>query len=122
MTTLADAIAALQDAVSGAVPGDEAEVRDAVDQAAFTDPAVVAVPGERSIRYVSVSPIEPTSVEELEGILGPASRLPRNPSGGSRTVMFGDTLPGEGESGATVLAEVDEDDRVGRIVIRADAF
>ena len=122
MTRLADAIATLRDAVGGSAPADETAVADAIDDHAFNDPEVVFAPGEGSLAHVSVTPIEPTTVEDLEGILGPARRLPRDPSGGSRTVMFGDTLPSEGESGATVLAEVDEDDLVGRIIIRADAF
>lgn len=122
MTTLADAIEALRSAVSEAASGDRATVGDAVDAATFEEPEIVTVPGRGSIDHVSVKPAEPTTVEMLEGILGPARRLPRRPAGGSRTVLFGDTLPGEGESGATVLAEIDEDDHVSRLIVRADAF
>ena len=122
MTTLARAIQALRDAVAGSESGDRAEVGNAIDGAAFRDPEIVTVPGEQTLAHVSVTPIEPTTVQELETSLGPARRLPRDPSGGMRTVMFLDTLPGDGESGATVLAEADEDDRVSRIIIRADTF
>jgi hypothetical protein len=122
MTTIAEAIEALRHAVSEAASGERAAIGDAIDRAAFKDAAIVAVPGDDTIGHVSVTPSELTTVEQLEGILGPARRLPRNPSGGLRTVLFGDTLPGDGEAGATVLAEVDEEGRVRRLIVRADAF
>jgi hypothetical protein len=121
MTKLAEAIDALRSAVSGSKSADRTTVRAAVDADAFEDPEIVAVPGERALAHVSVRPAEPITVADLEKILGPGRRLPREPSGG-RTVMFTDTLPGDGESGATVLAEVDEDGRVNRLIIRADTF
>lgn len=121
MTTLTDAIEALRAAVSGSESADRETIVAALDAGVFEDPEIVAVPGERTLAHVSVRPAEPTSVADLEEILGPARRLPREPSGG-RTVMFTDTLPGEGESGATVLAEVDEDDRVSLLIVRADTF
>jgi hypothetical protein len=46
----------------------------------------------------------------------------RLPPGGGRTAIFGDTLPEVGESGATSFAEVDEDGRARRLIVRADAF
>ena len=122
MTTLADAIAALRSAVSRPDAADRAAVRDAVDRSVFSDPDVVTVPGEETIAHVAVTPIRSATIAKLERILGPAHRLPRGPSGGARTVMFRDTLPDEGEAGATVLAEVDDDGRVSRLIIRADTF
>jgi hypothetical protein len=122
VTTLAEAIEALRGAVSEAASGEEVAVGDAIDAAAFKDPEIVTVPGDRTIGHVNVTPIASTTLDELEAILGPGRRLPRNPSGGPGTVMFIDTLPGEGESGATVLAEVDVDGRVRRLTVRADAF
>lgn len=122
MTTLADAIEVLRRAVSTAESGDRADIADAVDMPVFKDPDIVERPGERAIDHISVAPAEPTTVDELEAVLGPARRLPRSPSGGRRTVIFGQTVPGEGESGATVLAEVDEEGHVRRLIVRADAF
>lgn len=85
------------------------------------DPAVL-----RDLRVehgtATATPAVPVAVADLEKILGAARRLPRNPSGGDRTVLFIGTVPAEGESGATVLAEIDDDDRVRRVIVRADAF
>jgi hypothetical protein len=122
VTALANGIETLRRVVSETASGDHAQLDDAIDLAVFQDPEVVSRPGADAIDHVSVTPAEPTTVEDLEGILGPARRLPRNPSGGSRTVIFGETVPDEGESGATVLAEVDEEGRVSRLIVRADTF
>jgi hypothetical protein len=119
---LEKAIDALRSAVSGPESDDRDTVRDAVDAEVFEDTDVVAVPGERTIAHVSVRPAKRITVDDLEEILGRAHGLPREPSGGDRTVMFTDTLPREGESGATVLAEVDEGGRVSRLIVRADTF
>jgi hypothetical protein len=69
-----------------------------------------------------VSPTEAVRVADLEALLGPARELPRGPAIGSpRTVLFERTLPEEGSAGGTVLAETD-DDRVTRLIVRADRF
>jgi hypothetical protein len=122
MTQLGDAIEALRAAVAAGGTGDRAAVADAVDAGPFEEPEIVVVPGEGTIDHVIVRPVERVTVEELEAVLGPASPLPLEPSGGAPSVLFGDTLPGEGESGATVLAEVDDDGRIDRLIVRADAF
>ncbi len=122
MTAIGEAIEALRAAVSAGASGDRAAVGTAIEGGAFADPDIVAGNGGHGIDHVSVRPAEPTTVAQLEAILGPARRLPRSPSGGLRTVLFGETLPAEGEAGATVLAEIDEDDEVSRLIVRADAF
>jgi hypothetical protein len=122
VTALANGIETLRRVVSETASGDHAQLDDAIDLAVFQDPEVVSRPGADAIDHVSVTPAEPTTVEDLEGILGPARRLPRNPSSGSRTVIFEETVPDEGESGATVLAEVDQEGRVSRLIVRADTF
>ena len=79
------------------------------------------MPGGYSLDHVKVVPAEPLRVTDLEAILGPARRLPRAPSPGhARTVLFEQTVPEEGSAGATVLAEVDDEDRVSRVIVRAD--
>ena len=46
---------------------------------------------------------------------------PRSPGiGQPLTVLFEQTVPEEGSTGATVLAEVDDEDRVARLIVRAD--
>jgi hypothetical protein len=118
-----DIVAALE-ALRDAVAGGE---RDAVDRAAadeaFTSADVAAVPGGDEPAHVSVAPAGELTVDQLEELLGPARRLPRSPAIGSpRTVLFERTMPEEGSAGATVLAEVDDDDRVSRLIVRADRF
>jgi hypothetical protein len=122
VTTLADAIEALRRAVTAAGSGNRADVADAVEDPAFKDPDIVEGPGECAIDHISVALAEPTTIDALEGLLGPARRLPRSPSGDRRTVIFGQTVPEDGESGATILAEVDEEGHVSRLIVRADAF
>jgi hypothetical protein len=79
------------------------------------------VPGGHSLDHVKVVPAEPLRVTDLEAVLGPARRLPRAPSPGHpRTVLFEQTVPEDGCVGATVLAEVDDKDRVSRVIVRAD--
>jgi hypothetical protein len=111
VTTLADAIARLRDGVAAGGSGAPRSVADTV----FRDPHF-------EFGNATVTPIGSTTVGDLEEILGTARRLPRNPSGGDRTVLFVDTLPAEGGSGATVLAEIDDDDRVRRVIVRADSY
>ena len=85
MTAVADAIARLRDAVAAARGGALLLAADTVDTGVFRDPQVES-------GTVVVTPIGPATVSELEGFLGPARRLPRNPAGGDRTVLFVDTL------------------------------
>ncbi|MFC4554331.1 hypothetical protein [Georgenia faecalis] len=64
---------------------------------------------------------EPVDLAALAAALGPARALPTNPAGGRALVLFGETLPDEGERGVTVLAEVDGETAV-RLLLRPDAF
>ncbi len=113
MTGLADAIARLREAAGAGGPDGPLD-----SDGSWT--SFVRVEREPSV--VSAVPDEALTTGELEAILGAAKRLPRNPSGGARTVLFTDTLPADGESGATVLAEIDDDDRVLRLLIRPDSY
>ena len=102
MTTLEDTIEKLRKAVTAGTAGHRSDVSAALDAAVLTNPEIVTVPGEHRIDHVSASPAEQVTLDELEAILGSARRLPRRPSGGTRTVLFTGTMPGAGESGATV--------------------
>jgi hypothetical protein len=126
VSELTDAIEALRAAVAAAAGGSSDEsgdesVSEALETAAFASPEVVKVPGGYTLDHVKVIPADPVRIAELEAVLGPARRLPRAPSPGSaRTILFEQTVPEEGSAGATVLAEVDDDDRVSRLIVRAD--
>lgn len=115
MSALADAVDRLRSAVRQRMSGTEVDLAGGVDRSFFEHPNATA-------RALSVDPVVPTTVAELEDFLGGARRLPRNPSGGPVTVLFGDTMPAEGGADATVLAEVDDDDRVLRLIVRADSY
>ncbi len=69
---------------------------------------------------VVVTPAQPAEIAGLSGAFGAASPLPRRPSGGARTVLFRATLPADGESGVTVLAELDKRGRAARVLLRRD--
>jgi hypothetical protein len=126
VSDLSDALETLRAAVAAAATGSSDEsgdegVRGALETSAFDSPEVVSVPKGYSLDHVKVVPAEPLRVSDLEAVLGPARRLPRTPSPGhARTVLFEQTVPEEGSAGATVLAEVDDDDRVTRLIVRAD--
>jgi hypothetical protein len=124
MSELTDAIGGLRAAVTASArSGDETALAVALEAAAFGRSAVSRVPGEQTLDHVSVELTRPVALAELEGLLGPAHSLPRRPEGrAARSVLFADTLPAEGESGATVLGELDGDGRVARLIVRADAF
>lgn len=122
MTALATAVDGLCAAVRAAARGEEADVRAAAEQAAFVEVQVRSVPGEAILDHVVVRLADAVPLAELERLLGPGRFLPRRPSGGRRTALFDRTLPGEGESGATVLAEVDAEGLVHGLTVRADRF
>jgi hypothetical protein len=82
-------------------------------------PVAIARTGADGILTLDVA--EPVPLRTLEADLGPARALPSNPAGGRALALFGETLPAEGERGATVLAEVDGD-VVVRLLLRPDAF
>ena len=125
MTGLLDALETLRAAVSESAVGGVGRdaVTAALDTAAFRSAEVVTVPGEGSVDFVSVVPAGEVRLSDLEAVLGPASRLPLGPSiGEPASVQFDATVPGDGSAGATVLAEVDEEDLVTRLIVRADRF
>jgi len=69
---------------------------------------------------VVLTPARPAAIAGLAAVFGAAAPLPRRPSGGARTVIFRATLPPDGESGVTVLAELDERGRAARVLLRRD--
>src|SRR6187455_806887 len=101
MTAAADALDAIRAAVAAGAPS--SGVGAAIDADAFADAHIVVRPDGGEIDWVALRPVEPTTVADLEGTCGPAGALPRSPSDGGRTVLFRQTLPADGESGATVL-------------------
>ena len=121
MTSLAAAIDRLRDEVAAGLSGRGDALGLAVDRDHFRDPDVV-IGSDGSAEVVSVQPVASLTIDQLSDLLGTAKRLPRPPDGGPRTVLFADTLPGGGETAATVLAEIDADDRVSRLVVRADHY
>ena len=64
---------------------------------------------------------EPVAMAALETALGAARRLPRSGPGRPARWLFPDTLPPDGETGATVLAESEDDGAtVARILLRRE--
>lgn len=121
--SVGDALDALRGLVADAASGKEVDLHTALDSPEFEHADVSTVPGGESIDHVRVRLASAVPLAQLEDRFGPAKSLPRRPSGGStRTVMFESTLPGDGESGATVLAEVDDHGRASAVIVRADTF
>ncbi len=116
---LLHAIAALRDAVVSGVPDLPAGVRHDLSSAAVAAPSLARDEAGR-VSLVTVDVADPLALADLEAAYGSASRLPRRPSGGRRTVQFPATIPAEGETGATVLAQLDESGRAVRILVRRD--
>ena len=123
MTTAVEAIKALRATVTRATRADDEAMRAPSASAAFAAVEVVRVPGEASLGHVTVRLAEPVKLAELEAAFGPARRLPRRPEGGpARTVIFDATIPAENSAGATLLADVQGDDVVSRVVVRRDVL
>ena len=123
MSDLREAIEALRAAVGEAAGGAGEDggdrIAEALDSGAFAS-SEVATAGDGTPDNVSVEIAAPVRVSDLEPWLGPVRRLPRDPGiGRPRTVLFEQTVPKEGSAGATVLAEVDDEDRVARLIVRA---
>ncbi len=122
-TGLRAALAAVREAVAAHAAGEEADLGAALGRPEFGAATRSKVPGEDKLAHVTIELLSPVTIGELRSMLGAARTLPRRPEGGSgRTVIFEETLPADGESGASVLAEVDSADMVQRLVIRADSF
>jgi hypothetical protein len=119
MSELGDAIDALRSAVGGG-DQDPEMLRTAGSPVLAGHEVNLLTGGE--VDHVIVTPRGGVRLSELEKELGPARPLPRRPAGGTRTVLFDRTLPDEGTSGATVLAEVNDDGAVGRLIVRLDRY
>lgn len=123
MTDLKSALGDLRQAVAACAAGETADVAAAFDRPEFASTNRSDWPGQDRLAHVTVELAEPVTLADLEQVFGPARALPRRPEGGGgRTMIFDQTMPGDGESGATVLAEADEEGNVGRVTIRADSF
>lgn len=123
MTAVVDAVTALRAAVIAAAGADDEALRLRTVSPAFASAQVVRVPGERTLDHVTVQLAEPVGLPELEAAFGPGRELPLSPEGGSmRTLIFDATMPAVNSTGATLLAEVQEDGRVVRLVIRRDVL
>jgi hypothetical protein len=109
--------------VIAAAGADDEALRLRTVSPAFASAHVVRVPGERTLDHVTVQLAEPVGLPELEAAFGPGRELPLSPEGGSmRTLIFDATMPAVNSTGATLLAEVQEDGRVVRLVIRRDVL
>ncbi len=123
MTATVEAIFALCTSVSEATSAEEEALRGASTSPAFAVIEIVRIPGEVSLDHVAVQLAEPVRLPELEAAFGPGRKLPTRPDGGSmRTVIFDDTVPAEGSTGATLLADVQGSDLVVRLVVRRDVL
>ena len=123
MTAVVDAVTALRVAVIAAAGADDEALRVRTVSPAFASAQIVRVPGERTLDHVTVQLAEPVGLRELEAAFGPGRELPLSPEGGSmRTLIFDATMPAMNSTGATLLAEVQEDGLVVRLVIRRDVL
>jgi len=120
MTETTEAVEALRTAVAAAQDERDEAVHRALAARAFADGQIVNVPGGL-IDHVIVTLADSSPMHELEEAFGPARALPRRPAPSApRQVFFEATLPSEGSTGATLLAEVGQDGRVGRLTVRRD--
>ena len=123
MTTTTDAILALRAAIVAATSAEDEAMRAPSASPAFAACEVVRIPGAAAIAHVAVELAKPVRLPELEAVFGPARKLPLRPDGGStRPVIFDDTIPAGGSTGATLLADVPENGLVARIVVRRDVL
>ena len=118
MTEATDAINAVRAVLA---EGGRGDVRGALDTTAFADAQVVTAPDSDLVDHVIVTLTDPVPLGDLEEAFGVGRELPRRPSPSAhRQVLFEATLPAEGSVGGTVLAELGEDGRVERVVVRRD--
>jgi hypothetical protein len=123
VTTAVEAIEALRAAVTEATQADDEAMRAPSASPAFAAFEVVRLPGEGTLGHVTVRLAEPIKLSDLEAAFGPARHLPRRPEGGGmRTVIFDETIPAENSAGATLLADVEGDNLVSRLVVRRDVL
>ncbi len=122
MSVLGEALRELRAAIAAEGEGSGPPDLDAVAaRSGIPGPEVSRGPDGR-IELAVVALERAVPLATLERDFGAASPLPRRPAGGSRTVQFPATLPGDGQRGVTVLAETDEHGRAVRVLLRPDSF
>jgi len=123
VTSFVETLDAIRAAIGEARSSADESLRGALDDAGLEDAESVDRP-DGELSHVWLTPPSQVRLAELEAHFGPARRLPTRPDAWSspRVVQFNDTIPQEGEVGATVLAEVDDDDQVIRVTLRRDEF
>jgi hypothetical protein len=122
VTDFAGALDDLRFAVAAATSARDPELRRALATAGFADAEAADLPnGELS--HVWLVPPAMATVAELEARFGAAHRLPPRPDAWDQPalVQFDATIPADGETGTTVLAELDGA-RVVRVTLRRDRF
>jgi hypothetical protein len=119
VTPLVQTIEALRAAIAADSPDAPADLDAAPGREALAALHVTRDQAGR-VALVSLAPARPTTLAGLAAAFGDATPLPRRPSGGTRTVLFGATLPADGESGVTVLAELDRHGHAARVLLRRD--
>jgi hypothetical protein len=119
VTAFVQTIESLRQAVAADSPDHPADLEAVPGRAALGELKVTRDQSGRATLVV-VTPAQAAALTALSAAFGPAAPLPRRPSGGGRTVLFRDTLPADGESGITVLAELDKRGRAARVLLRRD--
>jgi hypothetical protein len=119
VTGLVQTIEALRKAIAADSPDHPADFEAVPGRGALAGLKVTRDQAGRATLVV-VTPAQPAALAGLSAAFGEAAKLPRRPSGGTRTVLFRDTLPADGESAVTVLAELDKRGHAARVLLRRD--
>jgi hypothetical protein len=119
VTPLARTVEALMAAIAADSPGAPADLDAVPGRGALAAIDVTRDQVGRAALLV-LTPARPATLAGLSAAFGAATPLPRRPSGGARTVLFRATLPADGESGVTVLAELDHRGHAARVLLRRD--
>ena len=119
MTALVRTLEALRASIAAESPGSPADLDTVPGRSALAALEVTRDPAGRAALVV-LTPARPVALAGLSAAFGAAAPLPRRPSGGTRTVLFRDTVPADGGSGVTVLAELDGRGHAARVLLRRD--
>jgi hypothetical protein len=119
VTTFVRTLEALRAAVANESVGAPADL-DAVPGRGTLAALQVTRDAAGRASLVVLTPPRPAALAGLAAAFGVPAELPRRPSGGTRTVLFRDTLPADGQSGVTVLAELDGRGHAARVLLRRD--
>lgn len=119
MTTFVRTVQALRASIEAESPGRPADL-DAVPGRGALAALDVTRDAAGGAALVVITPARPAALAGLSAAFGATTELPRRPSGGARSVLFRATLPGDGETGVTVLAELDGRGRAARVLLRRD--